>query len=97
MAVAGEPGAGQLVFRVAVPARSCLHSQAAVHSVWQPGPPPLPRVPLVQFYGFRRRSGWSCTAYRASPSDRVYEVAAERSQHEQDAAAALGGLDASPR
>jgi hypothetical protein len=94
--VASEPGAGQLVFRVAVPARSCRHSQAAVHSVWQPGPPPRPRVPLVQFYGFRRRSGWSCTAYRASPSDRVYELAAEMSQHEQDAAADLGGVDASP-
>jgi hypothetical protein len=94
MAVAGEPGAGQLVFRVAVPARSCRHRQAAVHSVWQPGSPPQPQVSLVQFYGFRRQSGWSCTAYRASPSDQVYEVAAERSQHEQGATADVGGHDA---
>lgn len=85
-AAAGDPEPGQLVFRVAVPARSRRHRQAAVHTIWQPGTPPRPQAPLVQFYGFRRRAGWSCTAYRASPSDRVYEVAAERSQPERGVA-----------
>lgn len=67
----------QLLFRVTIPARSQRHRQAAVHSVWQPGAPPQPHVPLVQFYGFRERSGWSCTAYRASPGESVYEQVAD--------------------
>ncbi len=74
MVAAGDPSPGHFMFRVTVPARSRRHRQAAVHSIWQPGTPPQPRAPLVQFYGFRERSGWSCTAYCASPSERVYEV-----------------------
>ncbi len=83
---AGDPSPGQLLFRVAVPGRSRRHGQAAVHSVWQPGTPPQPRVPLVQFYGLRERSGWSCTAYHAAPSDRVYELVAEGQDTEPHAA-----------
>ncbi len=74
----GDPPPGQLLFRVAVPARSRRHQQAAVHTAWRPGTPPRPRrVPLVQFYGFRKGPGWSCTAYRAAPGEGVYELAAE--------------------
>jgi hypothetical protein len=77
-AMVGDPPPNRLMFRVAVPSRSRRHRQAAVHTVWQPGTPVRPRTPLVQFYGFRERSGWSCTAYRASPSERAYELAVER-------------------
>jgi hypothetical protein len=81
----GDPAADQLLFRVAVPARSRRHRQAAVHTLWQPGSPTRPREPLVQFYGFRERSGWLCTAYRG-PAE-VYELAAERQDAEPGAAA----------
>lgn len=72
--VYGGPVPGELCFRVAVPARSARHEQAAVHTVWRPGPPPRRRVPLVQFYGFRKRPQWTCTAYRG-PGEWVYELA----------------------
>lgn len=74
-AVNGAPQPGHLLFRVAVPSRSRRHRQAAVHSVWQPGPPPRPQVQLSQFYGFREQEGWLCTAYRGT-GDWVYELAA---------------------
>jgi hypothetical protein len=73
----GEPASDQLLFRVTVPGRSRRHRQAAVHTVWQPGTPPEPQSSLVQFYGFRERSGWCCTAYRASPGEQAYELIAE--------------------
>lgn len=87
---AGNPAPGQLVFRVAVPARSRRHRQAAVHSVWQPGPPSRPRASLVQFYGFRERSEWVCTAYRG-PGE-VYELAAESQDSETEGPADGGGM-----
>ena len=62
------------------PRRHCQHRQAAVHTVWRPGAPPLPRAEVMQFYGFRRRMAkWTCTAYRYwSPKDqRVYEETVE--------------------
>ncbi|HEY1188362.1 MAG TPA: hypothetical protein VGE74_11940 [Gemmata sp.] len=77
----GAPAPDELLFRVAIPARSRRHRQAAVHSAWLPGTPPQPRVPLVQFHGFRERSGWSCTAYRASPGEGAYELAADNQNH----------------
>jgi hypothetical protein len=83
VAAAGDPAPDQLLFRVAVPARSRRHRQAAVHTVWQPGTPQRPRVPLVQFDGFRQRSGWSCTAFRG-PAE-VYERAAESQNAEPGA------------
>jgi hypothetical protein len=65
MATDGRPSSRDLVFRVAVPSRTRRHNQAAVHTVWRPGAPPLPRVEVMQFYGFRRHmTKWSCTAYR---------------------------------
>ena len=76
----GRPSSQDLVFRVAVPARTRRHRQAAVHTVWRPGAPPLPRVEVMQFYGFRRvMAEWSCTAYRYwSPTgQRVYEKTIE--------------------
>ncbi|HVK12603.1 MAG TPA: hypothetical protein VM597_27890 [Gemmataceae bacterium] len=72
------PGSKRLVFRVAVPARSGRHRQAAVHTVWRPGAAFGFDADVVQFYGFRQHgSGWTCTAYRASPwrAERLYEVA----------------------
>lgn len=87
----GDLRPGQLLFRVAVPSRSRRHRQAAVHTVWQPGPPPRPRLPLMQFYGFRDRSGWSCTAYRG-PGEWVYELAAESRDAEPGTATDGGGM-----
>jgi hypothetical protein len=56
---------GRLLFRAALPARTARHAQAAVHTLWTPGPPGRPRQKLCQFYGFRRRAGrWLCTAFR---------------------------------
>lgn len=76
-----DPSSDQLVFRVTVPARTRFHRQAAVHSIWHPGSPLQPQIPLTQFYGFRAKSdSWFCTAYRASPNDRVYELVAENSE-----------------
>jgi hypothetical protein len=71
----GGPAAqGGLVFRVTLPARSARHLQAAVHTLWTPGPPVFPRKELLQFYGFRKKEGqWACTAYRGDES--VYELA----------------------
>jgi hypothetical protein len=61
----GRPSSRDLVFRVAVLSRTRRHNQAAVHTVWRPGAPALPRVEVIQFYGFRRSmTRWSCTAYR---------------------------------
>ena len=76
----GRPSSRDLVFRVAVPSRTHRHHQAAVHTVWRPGAPPLPRVEVMQFYGFRRlMTKWSFTAYRYwSPTgQRVYEETVE--------------------
>jgi len=53
-----------LLFRVSVPSRTTRHQQAAIHTVWLPGPPQHPRQSLVQFYGLRRTpDGWKQTAY----------------------------------
>jgi len=63
-----------ITFRVAIPSRSLQHEQAAVHTVWRPGPPQHPRKELVQFYGFRRADdGWKQTAYRAFPDEMAYD------------------------
>jgi hypothetical protein len=65
-----------LVFRVVIPSRTRRRRQAAVHTIWRPGPPPSPRAEVMQFYGFRRRTGkWLCTAYRSHPTQRAYEAA----------------------
>lgn len=61
-------------FRVAIPSRTARHRQAAVHTVWRPGPPQHSRKELLQFYGFRNRDGgWEATAYMARPDEKAYE------------------------
>ena len=82
----GDPIPGSLLFRVAVPARSRRHRQAAVHTVWKPGSPLGGREPFVQFYGFRRRPEWFCTAYHASSGEQVYELAVAHQRAELRAA-----------
>jgi len=67
-----------LRFRVAVPSRTARHEQAAVHTLWRPGPPQHRRQELLQFYGFRRHEGlWAASAYLARPRDKAYDRAAE--------------------
>jgi hypothetical protein len=76
--VSDSPYAGCLEFRATLPTRTARHLQAAVHTVWMPGPPANPRQRLLQFYGFRKTDErWVCTAYQGN--DRVYELAVERS------------------
>jgi hypothetical protein len=56
-------GKRPLVLRIAVPTRSRVHAQAAVHSVWTPGSPTIPKQEILRLYGFRRRGQtWKCTA-----------------------------------
>jgi hypothetical protein len=51
-----------LVFRVAIPARTAMHLQAAIHTVWIPRSP-TSREKVVQLYGFRKQEGvWSLAA-----------------------------------
>ena len=63
-----------LLFRVAVPSRTARHDQAAVHTIWRPGPPQHRRKELLQVYGFRKQDGaWRATAYEALPDESAYE------------------------
>jgi hypothetical protein len=71
-----RPEVARLRFRVAIPARTRRHAQAAVHTIWLPGSPVRPRERLVQFYGFRRGGAeWATRAYLALPGDSVYDEA----------------------
>ena len=68
--------ARSLRFRVAIPSRTAQHPQAAIHTVWMPGPPQHRRAQLIQFYGFRRsEAAWTQTAYYPRPDGRAYERA----------------------
>jgi hypothetical protein len=50
-----------LLFRVAIPARTARHFQAAIHTIWTPRSPTT-REKLLQLYGFRKQTGvWSLT------------------------------------
>src|SRR6266568_3246792 len=61
----GRTGKRCLVFRVAIPARTVRHQQAAIHTIWTPHSPTT-KEKLVQLYGFRKREGeWSLTASEA--------------------------------
>jgi hypothetical protein len=54
-----------LVFRVAIPARTARHLQAAIHTIWTPRSP-TGREKVVQLFGFRKREGvWSLTVSEA--------------------------------
>jgi hypothetical protein len=58
----GCTGKACLVFRIAIPARTALHLQAAIHTIWTPRSPSS-KEKLVQLYGFRKKKGgWSLTA-----------------------------------
>jgi hypothetical protein len=70
-----RPEPARFRFRLAIPARTRRHRQAAVHTIWLPGSPVRPRERLVQFYGFRRGGAeWATRGYLATPGDSVYEV-----------------------
>jgi hypothetical protein len=72
----GSLRSGFLVFRVTLPTRTTRHLQAAIHTVWTPGPPIAPQRQLLQLYGFRKKESlWRCTAY--SGDERAYERMAE--------------------
>jgi hypothetical protein len=58
----GRTGRRCLVFRIAIPARTGRHLQAAIHTIWIPRSPTA-REKVVELYGFRKRVGvWSLTA-----------------------------------
>jgi hypothetical protein len=79
----GGPRKRCLVFRVALPARTGRHPQAAAHALWTPGPPGYPRREFRQLYGFRKKGGrWLCTAYQGDgkPYERATEGTKPRTQ-----------------
>jgi hypothetical protein len=58
----GRTGRRCLVLRIAIPARTARHLQAAIHTIWTPRSPTI-REKVVQLFGFRKRAGvWSLTA-----------------------------------
>jgi hypothetical protein len=61
----GRTGRRCLVFRIAIPARTARHLQAAIHTIWTPRSPTT-HEKFVQLYGFRKGEGvWSLTASQA--------------------------------
>ena len=60
--VPAKAGAKSLLLRIAIPARTARHRQAAIHSIWTPRSPSS-KEKVVQLYGFRKRRGkWSLRA-----------------------------------
>jgi hypothetical protein len=58
----GRTGARCLLLRIAIPARTTRHLQAAVHTLWTPRSP-TSKEKVVQLYGFRKIEGvWQWTA-----------------------------------
>ena len=58
----GRTGGRCFLLRIAIPARTARHLQAAVHTVWTPRSPSS-RAKVVQLYGFRKQEGtWRLTA-----------------------------------
>ncbi|MGE0791868.1 MAG: hypothetical protein AB7S26_39710 [Sandaracinaceae bacterium] len=74
-----------LTLHVTVPARTALHSQAAIHTIWSPGSPSHPTRELKVFYGFRKiRGTWELRATshardQRAAFDAVTDCLAERS------------------
>jgi hypothetical protein len=63
----GRTGGRSLLLRVAIPARTMRHLQAAVHTIWTPRSPSS-KEKVVQLYGFRKKDGiWQLTAPDAFP------------------------------
>jgi hypothetical protein len=52
----GRSSKRSLIFRIAMPARTARHLQAAIHTIWLPHAPHT-REKVVRLYGFRKRSG----------------------------------------
>jgi hypothetical protein len=60
----GSTGRRKLLLRIAVPARTARHLQAAIHTIWTPRSP-VSKEKTVQLYGFRKDgSRWYLVAYR---------------------------------
>jgi hypothetical protein len=58
----GRTGARCVLRRIAIPARTTRHLQAAVHTIWTPRSP-ASKEKVVQLYGFRKKGGiWQMTA-----------------------------------
>lgn len=58
----GRTGTRCLVLRVAIPARTTRHFQAAIHTIWTPRSP-LNKEKTIQLYGFRKKKdNWQLTA-----------------------------------
>jgi hypothetical protein len=58
----GRTGRRCLIFRIAVPARTARHLQAAIHTIWTPRSP-TSKEKVVQLFGFRKHAGaWLFTA-----------------------------------
>ena len=61
----GRTGRRSPLLRIAIPARSARHMQAAVHTIWTPRSP-LTKEKVVRLYGFRKKHGdWQLTATAA--------------------------------
>jgi hypothetical protein len=57
--VTGQPTRRPLIHRIAIPARTSLHPQATVHTIWTPGSPNDPKHKLTVVYGFEKTDdGW---------------------------------------
>lgn len=58
----GRTGRRCILRRIAIPARSAQHLQAAVHTIWTPRSP-ASKEKVVQLFGFRKKEGtWRLTA-----------------------------------
>lgn len=63
----GRTGERCLLLRIALPARTARHLQAAVHTIWAPRSP-ASEEKVVQFYGFRKKDAtWRLTATDTFP------------------------------
>jgi hypothetical protein len=62
----GRTGKKCLTFRIAIPARTARHLQAAIHTIWTPHSPTT-REKITQLFGFRKINGkWLLTAREKS-------------------------------
>ena len=65
---AGPNGTAMLIFRVAVPARTARHLQAAIHTIWTPRSP-RSKDKVVQLFGFRKQAG-ACSSPHESQNQK---------------------------
>lgn len=58
----GQTGRRCLSFRIAIPARTARHLQAAIHTIWTPHSP-VSTEKVIKLFGFRNHDGhWTMTA-----------------------------------